>query len=60
LKLDFNIGGTTDNPKVQLDTDPAKNRAVDMAKQKLDDEKKKAVDQLKNKASDALKKLFKK
>jgi uncharacterized protein involved in outer membrane biogenesis len=60
LKLNFNIGGTTDNPKVQLDTDPAKNRAVDLAKQKLDDEKKKAVDQLKNKASDALKKLFKK
>ncbi len=60
LKLDFNIGGTTDNPKVQLDTDPAKNKAVDMAKQKLDDEKKKLGDQLKNKASDALKKLFKK
>jgi uncharacterized protein involved in outer membrane biogenesis len=60
LKLDFNIGGTTDNPKVQLDTDPAKNRAVDMAKQKLEDEKKKVGDQLKNKATDALKKLFKK
>ncbi|HEX7571472.1 MAG TPA: AsmA family protein [Bacteroidota bacterium] len=60
LKLDFNIGGTTDNPKVQLDTDPAKNRAVDLAKQKLEDEKKKVGDQLKNKASDALKKLFKK
>ena len=60
LKLDFNIGGTTDNPKVQLDTDPAKNRAVELAKQKLQDEAKKAGDQLKNKASDALKKLFKK
>jgi hypothetical protein len=60
LKLDFNIGGTTDNPKVQLDTDPAKNRAVELAKQKLEDEKKKVGDQLKNKASDALKKLFKK
>jgi uncharacterized protein involved in outer membrane biogenesis len=60
LKLDFNIGGTTDNPKVQLDTDPAKNRAVDLAKQKLEDEAKKAGDQLKNKATDALKKLFKK
>jgi uncharacterized protein involved in outer membrane biogenesis len=60
LKLDFNIGGTTDNPKVQLDTDPAKNRAVDLAKQKLEDEKKKLGEQLKNKASDALKKLFKK
>ena len=60
FKLDFNIGGTTDNPKVQLDTDPAKNRAVDLAKQKLEDEKKKVGDQLKNKATDALKKLFKK
>lgn len=60
FKLDFNIGGTTDNPKVQLDTDPAKKRAEEMAKQKLDAEKKKLGEQLKNKASDALKKLFKK
>jgi hypothetical protein len=60
LKLDFNIGGTTDNPKVQLDTDPARKRAEELAKQKLDEEKKKLGEQLKNKASDALKKLFKK
>jgi uncharacterized protein involved in outer membrane biogenesis len=53
LKLDFNIGGTTDNPKVQLDTDPAKKKAEDLAKQKLQET-------VKSKASDVLKKLFKK
>jgi hypothetical protein len=53
FKLDFNIGGTTDNPKVQLDTDPAKKKGEELVKQKLQD-------QLKNKASDVLKKLFKK
>jgi len=47
FKPDFNIGGTTDNPKVQLDTDPAKKRAEDLAKQKLDEQKKKLEDQLK-------------
>ncbi len=53
LKLDFNIGGTTDNPKVQLDTGPAAKKAGDVAKQKLQD-------QAKSKGMDALKKLFKK
>jgi hypothetical protein len=53
LKLDFNIGGTTDNPKVQLDTGPAMKKAGDLAKQKLQD-------QVKTKGVDALKKLFKK
>ncbi len=53
LKLDFNIGGTMDNPKVQLDTDPAKKKAGEMAKQK-------AQDQVKTKGADLLKKLFKK
>ena len=53
FKLDFNIGGTTDNPKVQLDTDPAKKKAGEMAKQKLQE-------QVKSKGADLLKKLFKK
>ena len=53
LKFDFNIGGTTDNPKVQLDTGAARAKAEQQAKQKLQNT-------LKDKASDALKKLFKK
>jgi hypothetical protein len=60
LKLDFNVGGTTDKPKVQLDTGPVRQRAEELAKQKLDAEKKKLEDRLKNKASDALKNLLKK
>jgi hypothetical protein len=44
-KLDFNVGGTTDNPKVQLDTVPVR---------------KQAEETLKEKATDALKKLLKK
>ena len=53
LKFDFNVGGTTDNPKVQLDTGSARAKAEQQAKQKLQNA-------LKDKASDALKKLFKK
>jgi len=60
LKLDFNVGGTTDNPKVQLDTDSVRKRAEELAKQKLDGEKKKLEQTLKERAEDALKKLFKK
>ena len=59
LRFDFNIGGTTDDPKVQLDTGPARQRAEDLAKQKIDDETKKLQQNLQDKASDALKKLFK-
>lgn len=59
LRFDFNIGGTTDDPKVQLDTGPAQKRAEDLAKQKIDDETKKLQQSLQDKASDALKKLFK-
>jgi len=60
LKFDFNVGGTTDNPKLQLDTDPVRKRAEELAKQKLDAEKNKLEKSLKEKAEDALKKLFKK
>jgi len=60
LKLDFNVGGTADNPKVQLDTDPVRKRAEELAKQKFDEEKKKLEQTLKEKAEDVLKKLFKK
>jgi hypothetical protein len=60
LKFDFNVGGTMDSPKLQLDTGPVQRRAEDLAKQKLEEEKKKLEKQLKDKAGDALKKLFKK
>jgi hypothetical protein len=60
LKFDFNVGGTMDSPKLQLDTGPVQRRAEDLAKQKLEEERKKLEKQLKDKAGDALKKLFKK
>jgi uncharacterized protein involved in outer membrane biogenesis len=60
LKLDFSVGGSTDSPKVQLDAEPVRKRAEELASQKIDDEKKKLVDTLRVKAGDALKKLFKK
>jgi uncharacterized protein involved in outer membrane biogenesis len=59
LKLDFSVGGTTDDPKVSLDTKSAQAKAEALAKKKLEDEAKKATDQLKKKAEDALKNLFK-
>jgi hypothetical protein len=59
LKFDFNVGGTMDSPKLQLDTGPVQRRAEELAKQKLDEEKKKLEKQLKEKAGDALRKLFK-
>jgi uncharacterized protein involved in outer membrane biogenesis len=59
LKLDFNVGGTTDDPKVQLNTDAAKKRAEDLVKQKVQEEAKKLGDQVKNKAGDVLRDLLK-
>ncbi len=60
LKLDFAVGGTSDDPKVSLDTKSAQQKAEALAKQKLEDEAKKATDQLRKKAEDALKGIFKK
>jgi uncharacterized protein involved in outer membrane biogenesis len=60
LKLDFAVGGTTDDPKVQLDTKAAQAKAEAMAKQRLNDEAKKVEDQLKKKAAEVLNNLFKK
>ena len=52
LKFDFNVGGTTTSPKVQLDTQAAMKRAEELAKKKLEES-------LKGKAGDLLEKLFK-
>jgi uncharacterized protein involved in outer membrane biogenesis len=60
LKFDLNVGGTTDSPKVQLDTDTVRKRAEELAKQKLDAEKNKLEKTLKERTEDALKELFKK
>jgi len=60
LRLDFTVGGTTDDPRVQLNTEPVRKRAEDLAKQKLDEERKKLEENLKEKVGDAFKDLFKK
>jgi uncharacterized protein involved in outer membrane biogenesis len=60
VKLDFTVGGTSDNPKVALNTKSAQKKAEDLVKQKLEGEKKKVEETLKKKAGDALKDLFKK
>ncbi len=59
LKFDFNVGGTTDDPKVQLNTDAARKRVEDLAKQKVQDEAKKLEEQAKKKAGDVLRNIFK-
>ncbi len=59
LRLDFNVGGTTDDPKLQLNTDVARQRATDLAKQKVNEEAKKLGDQAKSKAGDVLRDLLK-
>jgi uncharacterized protein involved in outer membrane biogenesis len=60
VKLDFTIGGTTDDPKVALDTKPAQKKAEELAKQKIAEEAKKLGEKVKGKGSDLLKDLFKK
>lgn len=64
LKLDFAIGGTMNDPKVQLDTKALQARAANFAKQKLDAEKQKlqekVSDEAKKKGEELLKGLFKK
>ncbi len=60
VKLDFSVGGTSDAPKVSLDTKAAQQKAEDLAKKKIADEAKKVQDQLKQKGEDLLKDLFKK
>jgi uncharacterized protein involved in outer membrane biogenesis len=55
IRLDFAVTGTSDSPKVSLNTDAAQKKAEDLAKQKLEAEKKKLEDELKKKAGDILK-----
>ncbi|MCZ6775666.1 MAG: AsmA family protein [Ignavibacteria bacterium] len=60
VKLDFSVSGTTDDPKVALDTEAAQKKAKDLAKQKIADEVKKLEEKLKEKGKEILKGLFKK
>ena len=60
VKLDFTVTGTSDNPKVALDTKAVQKKVEDLAKQKIEGEAKKLQDDLKKKAEDAIKGLFKK
>jgi uncharacterized protein involved in outer membrane biogenesis len=60
VKLNFTVGGNTDNPSVGLDTRAAQQRVEEAARQKVADETKKAQEQLKQKGQDLLKDLFKK
>jgi hypothetical protein len=55
IKLDFNVSGHSDNPKVSLNTSAAQKKAEDLVKQKLDAEKQKLEEELKKKAGDLLK-----
>jgi hypothetical protein len=59
LKLDFAVGGTSDDPKVSLDTKAAQQKAEELAKQKVANEAKKVQESIQKKAEDALKGLFK-
>jgi uncharacterized protein involved in outer membrane biogenesis len=55
IKLDFDVTGTSDNPKVSLNTAAAQKKAEELVKQKLEAEKKKLEGELKKKADDLLK-----
>jgi len=59
LKFDFNVGGTTDDPKVQLNTEEQRKRVEDAAKQKVQEEAKKLEEKAKEKAGDVLRNIFK-
>lgn len=71
LRLDFLIGGTANDPKVQLDAQAMKARVAEFAQrnldaekqklqQKLDEEAKKKADEAKRKAEELLKGLIRK
>ena len=60
VKLDFAVGGSSDDPKVSLDTKAAQKKAEDLVKQKVSEEGKKIGEEAKKKAGDVLKDLFKK
>ncbi len=60
MKLDLTVTGTSDNPRVALDTRAVQKKVEDLARQKIEGEAKKLQDDLKKKAGDAIKGLFKK
>jgi hypothetical protein len=60
LPLNLNVTGTTDAPKVALDTAELERRLQDKAKERVAGEAKKLQDDLQKKASDLIKDMFKK
>lgn len=61
VKLDFTVGGTSDNPKIALDTKAAQKKAEDSLKKQAEEQIKKKVEEpIKTKVEDAIKGLFKK
>jgi uncharacterized protein involved in outer membrane biogenesis len=55
IRLDFNVTGFTDSPRVSMNTEAAQRKAEDLVKQKLAAEQKKLEEELKKKAGDLLK-----
>ena len=60
VRLDFAVKGTSDEPKISLDTKSAQKKAGDLAKQKVNEEARKLGEGAKKRAGDVLKDLFKK
>jgi uncharacterized protein involved in outer membrane biogenesis len=60
IKLDFIVGGGSDDPKIQLNTDAIKAKLEAAAQAKLKQEQEKLQQKLEEKGKDLLKDLFKK
>ncbi|MDH3252094.1 MAG: AsmA-like C-terminal region-containing protein, partial [Ignavibacteria bacterium] len=60
FRFDFGVTGTTDNPEVALQTDAARRRLEEIARQKITEESKRLKDQAKKKGEELLDKLLKK
>jgi AsmA-like C-terminal region/AsmA family/Protein of unknown function len=60
FRFDFGVTGTMEKPAVALQTEAARKRLEEMARQKLTEERKRLEDQAKKKGEELLDKLFKK
>lgn len=60
FRFDFGVTGTADKPAVALQTEAARMRLEEMARQKLTEESKRLENQVKKKGEELLDKLFKK
>jgi hypothetical protein len=60
FRFDFGVTGTMEKPALALQTEAARKRLEEMARQKLTEESKRLEDQVKKKGEELLDKLFKK